>query len=60
MLNIIGDHVETISDWVAETMLNNDAHGELFNWLTPERIAERRAMEPARDILSRYELTIDA
>lgn len=60
VLNIIGDHVETISDWVAETMLNNDAHGELFNWLTPERIAERRAMEPARDILSRYELTIDA
>ena len=59
VLNIIGDHVETISDWVADTMLENEAHGELFNWLTPERIAERRAMEPARDILSGYELTID-
>ncbi len=58
VLNIIGDHVDTIADWVAETMLNNEAHGELFNWLTPERIAERRAMVPARNILSEYDLTI--
>ncbi|WP_293610532.1 SDR family NAD(P)-dependent oxidoreductase [Ponticaulis sp.] len=58
VLNIIGDHVETIADWVADTMLQNEAHGELFNWLTPERIAERRAMEPARNILAAYDLTI--
>lgn len=56
VLNIIGDHVETIADWVAETMLNHQGHAELFNWLTPERIAERQAMTPPRDVLSRYEL----
>lgn len=56
VLNIIGDHVETVADWVAGTMLNHDGHGELFNWLTPERIAERRAMAPPRDVLSRYAL----
>lgn len=56
VLNIIGDHVETIADWVADTMLTHEGHGELFNWLTPERIAERRAMTPPRDVLSRYAL----
>ncbi len=56
VLNIIGDHVDTIGNWVAETMLSHQGHGELFNWLTPERLAERQAMTPARDILSHYSL----
>ena len=56
VLNIIADHTETIADWVAETMIENDANGQLFSWLTQERIAERQAMTPPRDILSRYNL----
>ena len=56
VLNIIGDHTETIADWVSETMCHNTANGELFSWLTEERVAERRAMSPPRDILSRYDL----
>jgi NAD(P)-dependent dehydrogenase (short-subunit alcohol dehydrogenase family) len=56
VLNIIGDHTETIADWVADTMIGNRTNGQLFSWLTEERIAERRAMSPPRDILSRYDL----
>ncbi|MFC6200177.1 SDR family NAD(P)-dependent oxidoreductase [Ponticaulis profundi] len=56
VLNIIGDHTETIGDWIAELSVTNTQTGELFNWLTPERIAERKAMVPSRGVLSRYAL----
>jgi len=56
VLNIIGDHTETIGDWIAELSVTNTQTGELFNWLTAERIAERKAMFPSRDVLSRYAL----
>lgn len=53
VVNLIGDHPETIARWAAWIVLRNRTHGRLFTWLTPEKIARRRARGP-RDVLSRY------
>lgn len=54
VVNIIGDHPETIADWIADSLEAGQANGAVLAWLTAERIADRRAMDPPRDILSRY------
>ncbi len=54
VVNIIGDHVEVIANWVADLMLGQAVHGENHVWLTAEKIAARQAEVPPRDVLSRY------
>lgn len=54
VVNIIGDHPETIAQWIAESLEAGQPNGAVLSWLTGERIAERQAMDPPRDILSRY------
>lgn len=54
VVNVIGDHPETIARWIAESILIPAKNGEILVWLTAEKIAERRAESPPRDILSRY------
>lgn len=54
VVNIIGDHPETIAGWIVESLLAGQANGAILSWLTPEKIAERRAQQPPRDILSAY------
>jgi NAD(P)-dependent dehydrogenase (short-subunit alcohol dehydrogenase family) len=52
-VNIIGDHVETLSNWAARIITTNREQGREFAWLSPAKIRRRQAA-PARDILSRY------
>ena len=54
VINIIGDHPETIADWIVAETSRAHENGETLVWLTPEKIAERRAQQPPREILSRY------
>lgn len=54
VVNLIGDHPETIAEWIADCLAGEAANGEILAWLTPERIAQRQAMDPPRDILSAY------
>ena len=54
VVNIIGDHPETIAEWMAGELARPPVNGETIIWLTPEKIAARRAQIPPRDILSRY------
>jgi NAD(P)-dependent dehydrogenase (short-subunit alcohol dehydrogenase family) len=53
VVNLIGDHPATVADWAARIVATNKRHGRVFNWLTPGKIARRRAAGP-RDILSTY------
>lgn len=53
-INVIGDHVETVAGWAVDRFETNRAHGAVFTWLTPEKIAARQRDEPGRDVLSRY------
>ncbi|MGY2734823.1 SDR family NAD(P)-dependent oxidoreductase [Sphingomonas sp. UYP23] len=52
VVNVIGDHPETIGRWGARIVDANTQHGRMFTWLTAKRI-QRRKRRP-RDILSRY------
>jgi NAD(P)-dependent dehydrogenase (short-subunit alcohol dehydrogenase family) len=54
VVNVIGDHPETIAAWIRAELEAGHANGAILSWLTAEKIAERRAEVPARDILSRY------
>jgi len=54
VVNIIGDHPETIADWIVEALQAGRENGAILSWLTAERLAERRAEQPPRDILSVY------
>ncbi|WP_197051898.1 SDR family oxidoreductase [Sphingomonas sp. 35-24ZXX] len=54
VVNVIGDHPETIADWIATEMMRPPRNGETLVWLTPDKIAARQAEHPPRDILSRY------
>ncbi|WP_439534664.1 SDR family oxidoreductase [Polymorphobacter sp.] len=51
-VNILADTVETVSDWAADLMLAPATNGAVHDWLTPEKIAARRAQMPPRDILA--------
>lgn len=54
IVNIIGDHPATIAAWIAREITRPAQNGDTLIWLTPEKIAERSTMFPARDILSVY------
>ena len=54
VINIIGDHPETIAEWIVAETSRSKSNGKTLVWLTPEKIAERRAQQPPREILSRY------
>lgn len=54
VVNVIGDHPETIAEWIAAEVTRAPVNGETLVWLTPEKIAARQAERPPRDILSRY------
>lgn len=56
VVNIIGDHPETIADWIVEALQARQANGSILSWLTADRIAERRDQQPPRDILSAYRI----
>jgi hypothetical protein len=47
----------TIAGWVVEMLLAPQANGAILSWLTAEKLAERRAERPPRDILSAYRIT---
>ena len=53
VVNLIGDHPVTVGRWAARIADTNRRNGAVFRWLTPAKIARRRA-EGARDILSAY------
>ena len=53
VVNLIGDHPETIGRWAARIVDTNRDNGRVFTWLTKARIRRRR-LGPPRDILSRY------
>lgn len=54
VVNIIGDHPETIAGWMVEALLAGQPNGAILSWLTAERLAERRSRQPPREILSAY------
>ena len=54
VVNVIGDHPETIACWIAESVSIPAENDQILVWLTPEKIAARQAESPPRDILSRY------
>jgi NAD(P)-dependent dehydrogenase (short-subunit alcohol dehydrogenase family) len=54
VINVIGDHPETIARWIAQSVSVPARNDQILVWLTPEKIAARQAESPPRDILSRY------
>lgn len=54
VVNLIGDHPETIASWVRESLEEGQVNGSILTWLTSEKIAERKAEQPPREILSGY------
>jgi NAD(P)-dependent dehydrogenase (short-subunit alcohol dehydrogenase family) len=54
IVNIIGDSVETVSNWAARIITTNQMNGREFRWLNPGKITRRAQASPARDLLSRY------
>ncbi len=57
VVNLIGDHAGTIADWIVEALLARHTNGAILSWLTAEKLAERRAEQPTRDILSAYRIS---
>jgi NAD(P)-dependent dehydrogenase (short-subunit alcohol dehydrogenase family) len=51
VVNIIGDYVETVADWIADNVLAPPISGETLVWLTPEKIAARKAERPTRELI---------
>ncbi len=54
VVNVIGDHPETIGRWAARIVDTNTRSGRVFTWLTPAKIRRRATAMPPRDILSPY------
>lgn len=54
VVNLIGDHPETIAAWIREELEAGAENGAIRTWLTAEKIAARREEQPPRDILSAY------
>lgn len=54
VVNLIGDHPETIAAWIRGELESGHRNGAILTWLTAEKIAERRAEQPPRNILSAY------
>lgn len=52
-VNLIADHPETTGRWAARILDTNTRSGQVFTWLTPRKIRDRRKGKP-RDVLSRY------
>ena len=58
--NIVGDTVETVSEFLAEEILKNNKNGAVINWMTEEKF-KARMLDPyyqTRDLFS--ELKLDA
>lgn len=53
VVNLIGDHPETIGRWAARIVDTNGENGRIFSWLSADKIRRRRHGKP-RDILGRY------
>lgn len=53
VVNLIGDHPETIGHWAAKIVDTNTTSGRIFTWLTADKI-RRRKRGPPRDMLARY------
>lgn len=54
VVNLIGDHPETIGRWAARIIDSNDRNGRIFTWLSADKIRRRRRGKP-RNILGRYD-----
>jgi NAD(P)-dependent dehydrogenase (short-subunit alcohol dehydrogenase family) len=52
VVNILADTPETIAVWAADLLLAPAENGALHSWLTPEKLAARRAQSPPRDLLT--------
>ena len=54
IFTILGDHVETVTPWLAQKVLDNDKHGVRIEWLTRSKILGRFALAPfrKRDVFS--------
>ncbi len=48
IFNILADHVETVTPWLARKILSNDKHGIHISWLTRRRIMGRFLTLPFR------------
>ncbi len=46
IFNILADKVETVTPWLAKTILNNKKHGKNIAWLTKRKIAFRFLISP--------------
>jgi NAD(P)-dependent dehydrogenase (short-subunit alcohol dehydrogenase family) len=46
--NIIADHVETVTPWMADKVLANTRNGARFRWLGPVKLASRFILAPLR------------
>lgn len=60
LLNVLCDHVDTATPWLAEQVLSNTEHGRRIAWLTTGKIMQRffaaRVLGRKRDLFSRYGL----
>ena len=56
VVNLIGDHVETVASWIVRRITTNADNGHTFVWLTPAKLRRRKqtATLRPRDILARY------
>jgi NAD(P)-dependent dehydrogenase (short-subunit alcohol dehydrogenase family) len=48
IFNILGDHVETVTPWLARKVLANDKTGVQFTWLTRGKVIGRFLLAPFR------------
>jgi NAD(P)-dependent dehydrogenase (short-subunit alcohol dehydrogenase family) len=58
--NIVGDTVETVSEFLVEEILKNDKNGAVINWMTEEKF-KARMQDPyyqTRDLFSELKLDI--
>ena len=53
-VEILGDHVETVSHWAANIIDTNRESGREFIWLAPDKLDARRRSGEPRNILARY------
>lgn len=53
VVNLIGDHPETIGRWAARIAEENEENGRIFCWLTAEKVRRRRRNK-SRNILDKY------
>jgi NAD(P)-dependent dehydrogenase (short-subunit alcohol dehydrogenase family) len=48
IFNILADHVETVTPWLADRVLNNEVNGARFSWLTRGKVISRFLTAPFR------------